>query len=129
MDLFLCEKGRLETITNIRTQLKTSYAQIPSSFQSRKYYQIKITIIHQRFGNLISWEGNCLHAIKIFRHMSRAVKFCSRRSGARWIQLIFSNYSYIIIKLFLTMRKVWYHPSMIENISFLVSFLHCFFIT
>jgi len=38
--------------------------------------------------------------------MSRAVKFCSRRSATPLIQLILSNYSYIIRKLFLTMRKV-----------------------
>lgn len=81
LDLFLYEKRRLGTITNIRTQLKASYIQTPSSSQSRKYYQIKITIIHHRFGNLFLCKGNCLYAIKIFRHMSRAVKFCSRRSA------------------------------------------------
>lgn len=111
LDLFFYEKGRLETITNIRTQLKSSYSQTLSSFQSRKYYQIKITIIHRRFGNLFLWKGNCLYAIKIFRHTSRAVKFCSRRSATPWIQLILSNYSYSIRKLFLTMRKLWCYQS------------------
>lgn len=111
LDLFLCEKGRLETITSIRTQLKSNYTQTPNSFQFRKYYQIKITIIHQRFGNIFLWKVNCLYAIKIFRHTSRPVKFCSRRSATPWIQLILSNYSYIIKKVFLTMRKVWYHQS------------------